>query len=124
VLDVQLPEGQGEDSVDVLRAFREQEAGAPVRGHVVLQAADATYAIRAENWKLVERTNPPAFEPRNPKRAQRDRETKLAGHGQDELFDLAADPSETTDVSAAHPEVVKRLRERLASERRPAGRRS
>ena len=31
------------------------------------------------------------------------------------LFDLAADPSETTDVSAAHPGVVSRLLARMQS---------
>ena len=48
-----------------------------------------------------------------------------------ELFDLLADPGETTDVAADHPDVVARLRERHAhwnqrlgpggSEKRPAG---
>jgi len=39
-------EGNAEDSFDVLRAFTETKPGPPVRDHVILQAADATYDIR------------------------------------------------------------------------------
>ena len=39
------------------------------------------------------------------------REWKLVG---DELFAIARDPRETTDVAARHPEVIARLRGELA----------
>jgi hypothetical protein len=43
---------------------------------------------------------------------------KLVGH---ELFNLALDPSETTDLAALHPQIVARLKARLkaASHERP-----
>jgi hypothetical protein len=44
------------------------------------------------------------------------------------LFDLAKDPYETTDVAAAHPDIVARLRaeaqrldQEIRAHRRPAG---
>jgi arylsulfatase len=37
------------------------------------------------------------------------------------LFDLAADPGETTDVSAAHPEIVARLQQEVAAARADLG---
>lgn len=46
---------------------------------------------------------------------------KLVGH---ELFNLALDPSETTDLAALHPQIVARLKARLkaaSSERPPLG---
>ena len=52
-------------------------------------ALNSPSAIRVENWKL--------HHPTNPKR------------GGVELYDLAADPGETRNLAAKHPDVVKRL---------------
>jgi arylsulfatase A-like enzyme len=49
-------------------------------------------AIRKGNWKLIHVALLP---------------------GKTELFDLATDPGETTDVAAQHPEIVRDLKERL-----------
>lgn len=117
VLDVPLPKDNAEDSLDVLGAFTGREQGAPVRDRVVLQAADATYAIRMGDWKLVERVDPPKFEYRNKMRADQAKKRMIGAPKHDELFNLAADPSETKDVSAAHPDLVNRLREVLAKDR-------
>lgn len=38
-----------------------------------------------------------------------------ASRGREQLFDLARDPDEQADVAAAHPEVCRRLRQRLAA---------
>lgn len=76
VLEVPLPRGQAEDSFDVLRAFTEEKPGVPVRDHVVLQASDATYAIRMGDWKLIERTGAPTLEFKN--RKQADKAAELA----------------------------------------------
>ncbi len=51
--------------------------------------------------------------------AVRSQQYRLVG---DELFDMEADPSQTTDVAAQHPEVVKRMRaayEKFWAETRP-----
>jgi arylsulfatase A-like enzyme len=111
ILGVALKPGQAEDSFDA----REALFGAPdkpVRDHVILQSADAIYAVRSGNWKLVERENAPPVAPRN-----RKAQAKKKGPERDELFDLAKDPAETTDVRAAHPEVAARLRKLLADAR-------
>src|SRR5262249_53771370 len=65
ILGVPLPAGQAEDSIDAGRALVESVPGAPVRDHVILQDAHATYAIRAGDWKLVEREAPPTLVARN-----------------------------------------------------------
>ena len=44
---------------------------------------------------------------------------QLAVPGPVELYDLAADPAETTNVAARHPQVVKRMTEILDSEHVP-----
>ena len=70
-------------------------------------------AVRAGDWKLVRQGLNPAARNGKPRPAW-------------QLFDLANDPAETTDVAAAHPAVVERLatiaaREYEPSERYPLG---
>lgn len=55
----------------MLRAFTEKTPGVPVRDHVVLQAGDATYAIRSGDWKFIERTDAPTLEFKNQKQADK-----------------------------------------------------
>ena len=64
IFHVPLPQGAGEDSFNVLRAFTEATPGAPVREHFIMQAADGTYALRLGDWKLIERVGAPKFEQR------------------------------------------------------------
>ena len=110
ILGVALKPGQAEDSFDVREAFF-ASPGKPVRDHVILQSAEATYAIRVGDWKFIERENPPPVPARNKKAARK------KGPTRDELFDLAKDPGETKDLRAEHPEVVARLRKMLADAR-------
>ena len=118
VVQAPLRPGQAEDSVDVLRAFTEATPGAPVRDHVILQSADATYAVRQGDWKLVERINAPPFAPdRNKRTVEAAAKRKAAGFTHDELFNLRDDPGETKDVSAANPAMVAALQRRLVASR-------
>ncbi len=39
--------------------------------------------------------------------------------GEIELYDLAADPGETTNVAGRHPEIVGRIRSAMAESHRP-----
>ena len=110
VFGVPLKPGQAEDSFDARGAFFGAGGGTPARDHLILQDADATYAIRAGNWKLVEREGKPPVPPRNKKE-------KKKGPERDELYDLGADLGETKNVAAANPEVVARLRKQLADAR-------
>ncbi len=115
VLGVPLKDGQAEDSLDISRAMFEAQPGPPVRDHVVLQDAHGTYAIRQGDWKLIERVDAPKIEPRNKRKAQL--AAKHKGPSHDELFNLASDPSEASDVHADHAELVAKLRKLLAHDR-------
>jgi arylsulfatase A-like enzyme len=115
VLKAPLPKGNAEDSFDVLRAFTEARPGAPVRDHVIVQSADATYAIRMGDWKLVERANAPEISgARNAKRAAK---KKLTAPKQDELFDLKTDPAETIDLCATNSDRAAQLKAALTAAR-------
>ncbi|HUR59369.1 MAG TPA: sulfatase-like hydrolase/transferase, partial [Opitutaceae bacterium] len=118
ILKVPLTAGNAEDSFDVLRAWTEAKPGAPVRESMLLQAADATYAIRMGDWKLIERADAPKFEHRNAKKAaQAAKKAKAAHARRDELYNLKDDPAETKDVAAANPDVVTRMKQVLVGAR-------
>ena len=85
------------DGVDVWETI---SAGAPSpRREVVYGIEPFRAALREGNWKLVWRTTLPS---------------------QVELFDLATDPGETTNVAAAHPAEVAKLQQRAEALAREA----
>jgi arylsulfatase A-like enzyme len=117
ILNVPLLKGNAEDSFDVSRAFTERSPGVPVRDPVILQAADATYAIRVGDWKFIERADPPKFEStRNAKKAAQ-AEKKRAKQGADELYNLKSDPYETKDVLAGNEKRAAAMKKVLVSSR-------
>ncbi len=107
--------GAAEDSIDVGAAWL--GTGKSPRQSIILQDARANYCVREGPWKMVERENPPAFEPRNKVAADRIANFRKRAAKHDELFNLADDPSETKDLSADHPDIVRHLREVLANAR-------
>ncbi len=119
LLGVELPKGNAEDSFNVLRAFTEAKAGEPVRDHVILQSADATYDIRMGDFKLIERKDAPSFASvRNARKTeQAARRRNAAGTLEDELYNLKQDPAETRDVRAEHVELATRMKRFLAEAR-------
>jgi arylsulfatase A len=114
ILHVPLPKANAEDSFDVLRAFTEPTPGAPLRDHVILQAADATYDIRMGDWKLVERADKPEFDSvRNRRKTERAERAKRAAPQKDELYNLKEDPAETRNVAAAKAQLVAKMKKAL-----------
>ena len=118
ILKVPLPDGaHAEDSLDASRAFFEDKPGKPVRDYVLLQSAEAVYAIRMGAWKLIERVDPPRFEPRNQNSARKLEAARKRAPKEDELYNLGTDPAETKDVHAANAELVAKLRKLLIESR-------
>jgi len=120
ILQTPLPKGNAEDSFDVLRAFTEAKPGAPVRDHVILQSADATYDLRMGDWKLIERADAPGFESvRNPRKteAAAKKKKRAAAARHDELFNLRDDPAETKDVAGANPDRAAAMKKALVQAR-------
>jgi arylsulfatase A len=117
ILQVPLRAGQAQDSFDIFRAFTEAAPGPPVRDHVILQAADATYAIRAGDWKLIERTDAPHIEHRNQAAAAKSAKKKKAAPQRDELFQLTSDPAEARNVMTGNEAQAARLKKLLVQSR-------
>ncbi|MBL9202617.1 MAG: arylsulfatase [Opitutaceae bacterium] len=100
------------DSVNVLPAFLGQSSAQPLRRDLILQSANGVYAIRSGPWKWIDGV------PLAPKGKKAPAATgPKADQFRPRLINLAADPGETTDVSAAHPDIAQRLAETLRRHR-------
>ncbi len=95
------PERAAEDSRSFLSALL-GEAGAKVpREDMIVHSADGVFAIRKGPWKWIEGVPVDDIKP-GARKAR-------AAEYKPQLYNVADDPAETRDVSAAHPEVVKEL---------------
>ncbi|HEY6170486.1 MAG TPA: arylsulfatase [Verrucomicrobiae bacterium] len=117
VLNTPLPKGNAEDSFNALRAFTEARPGAPIRDHVILQAADGVYAVRAGDWKLIERKDPPKIEARNKKKAAQSEKKKKAAPKQDELFNVVTDVAEAKDAASSNADRAAQMKKLLVEAR-------
>jgi arylsulfatase A-like enzyme len=106
-----LPADAGEDSADLSPLLLGRPLTAPLREAVVHHSADGMFSIRQGRWKLIEGLGSGGFTA--PKR-----EKPVPGGPTGQLYDLAADPGETRNVWAEHPEVVSRLQALLDGYRR------
>lgn len=80
-------------------------ADAKGREDMIVHSADGTFALRKGRWKWIEGV--PVDEIADGARKARKAQFRP------QLFDLQADPAETKDVSAEHPEVVAELKDLL-----------
>jgi len=93
----------GPDSVDVLPAL----LGGSQKGRDSLVEQGRSIAVRQGDWKLIE--------------AAAGGRTARAASGKTQLYNLAADPAESTDLASQQPERVRELSKRLEDIRK-AGR--
>lgn len=94
-----------EDSYNMLPAWLGQSFTSPIRPDLIVHSADGNFAIRRGSWKWIEGD----YHPDTRQGALRLRADQF--HSQ--LYDLAEDRSETTDVSTANPAVVAELKQLL-----------
>ncbi len=91
VIDYDLPATAAIDSYDLLPALMGKKK--PIRQEVVIQSSGNVLGLRQGNWKYIrgKKDDPP------------------------QLYDLSVDESESADVYAEYPTVVKKLEQRLKS---------
>jgi arylsulfatase A-like enzyme len=102
ILDVSLPANAGEDSYSIVPALLGKAGGQPIREATVHQSGDGTLAIRQGPWKLCTALGSHGFsEPRTVK--------PKPGEPEGQLYNLADDPAERTNLWSRRPEIVARL---------------
>ncbi len=101
VLNINLPDNAGEDSVSILPALL-GEANKPLREATVHHSINGSFAIRQDKWKLVLCPGSGGWSAPRPGKAPK-------GAPSVQLFDIDVDVAEQNNVQAEHPEVVSRL---------------
>jgi arylsulfatase A len=101
ILGEHLPDNAGEDSVSILPALEARDSG-PLREAVVHHSINGSFAIRQANWKLELCPDSGGWSSPRP-----NEDTSHLPAIQ--LYDLASDIGEKTNVQDKHPEVVARL---------------
>ncbi|MCF7854630.1 MAG: arylsulfatase [Candidatus Pacebacteria bacterium] len=107
IVDDRLPANAGEDSFNILPALVGDDYERPLRPGTVLHSINGSFAIREGNWKLEMCPGSGGWSEPRPD------SDEVVGLPPIQLYDLAADVGETTNVCDDHPEVVNRLRAML-----------
>jgi arylsulfatase A-like enzyme len=111
VVGTRLPPDAGEDSVSLLPVLRGETNMTSARGPVVHHSAEGRFAIRDGRWKLLLWPGSGGWSSPtpNPSVWLKVPASDLSTLPPYQLYDLEADPAESTNLAAAHPEVVQRL---------------
>ena len=111
VVRAPLAPDKAEDSVSFLEVLRRPDAPFDRRAALVVQSGNGSFAVREGRWKLCLAPGSGGLSAPRPGSPQ-ERGLPLV-----QLYDLEADPAETTNLQSAHPDVVKRLTARLEAYR-------
>jgi arylsulfatase A-like enzyme len=114
LVGAKIPTDAAEDSVSFLPLLRGQTA-AGARTDLISHSAEGRFAIRDGRWKLLLWPGSGGWSSPTPTPSLwlKTEATDLASLPPFQLYDLTADPAETNNLAAAHPEIVQRLGHRL-----------
>ena len=94
ITGTQLPNRAGEDSFNILPALLGNNSQEPVRESVVHHSGRGAFSLRKGKWKIIFGQGEDRVQP---------------SEGEGYLYDLRADPYETTDVWSQYPAIVEEL---------------
>jgi arylsulfatase A-like enzyme len=109
ITGIELPHAAAEDSFNLLPAL-ESKATEPIRPYLITQAFGGarTLSIRRANWKFIAHPGSGGnnYEKGDLKRFAL---TNTDPEAPAQLYDLATDPGETTNLYSQQPEILKEL---------------
>lgn len=113
IVGAELPDDAAEDSFDMLPVLLGEQTGEPVREYLLQQTISLALSIREGRWKYLDHKGSGGN--------RYGADTRLAAYtlpdtdpgAPGQLYDLAADPGETTNLYSEQPEVVRRLKRAL-----------
>lgn len=103
LVGAKLPDNAGEDSVSILPALLGERRKRALREATVHHSIQGQFAIRQGAWKLAVCPGSGGWG------SPRDLDARKKSLPEVQLYNLANDPGETTNLCAAHPEIVNRL---------------
>ncbi|MEM7238586.1 MAG: hypothetical protein AAF501_12295 [Pseudomonadota bacterium] len=112
LLDQPLPETQAVDSVSFLPLLQGESVAYRENHALIHHSSSGRFAIRLGKWKLLLHGGSGGNHYAAPQRAKLFADTPelaAADSGIPQLYDLSADPDETTNVAEQHPDVVQHL---------------
>jgi len=107
IAGVEIPDGAGEDSVNILPVMLGEPLDEPIREATVHHSCKGNFAIRQGDWVYIDfPTGEDTPEPNWRKEA-----LGVIGHDQPcELFNLAVDPTQRRNLAAEHPKLAASLK--------------
>ncbi|MEO1614727.1 MAG: arylsulfatase [Planctomycetota bacterium] len=123
ILDADIPEGAAEDSFSLLPVLRGDTLENPIRPYILQQGFGGKrwLAIRRGKWKYLAHQGSGGNNYENHRMLQEYRLPNTAPEAPGQLYDLEADPGETTNLALEEPEIVSQL-ESLLKESLESGR--
>ena len=118
ITGAELPHNSAEDSFNLLPALTGQ-AAAPIRPYLLMQAfsGQRTLSIRRGTWKYIDHRGSGGNNYANPE-LKRFALPGVAPEAPSQLYDLASDPGETTNLYFKHPEIAAELKALLEQSKR------
>jgi arylsulfatase A-like enzyme len=115
ITDARVPDGAGEDSFSFAGALRDPERAAPRDAGLVMHSVGGAFAIRQGRFKLLLAPGSGGWSDPKPGSPEE------KGLPPTQLYDLDADPKESSNLAGSQPDTAARL-ERLLVSYRDAGR--
>ena len=108
---VALPDNAAEDSISMLPLMKGQPPGKNAREIIVNHSGEGEFAIREGKWKLIlwAGSGGWSYPTKAPTPWTQPKPDDFTGLPTYQLYDMDADPAETTNLVDKHPEIVQRL---------------